>query len=745
MSSSATQAPPAPSARPGGPMPPVPSSQGGMAAIDPVRLLKRHKLTLAASVVAGVILGVLVFIPLTLFFRQYTAFVIFEAKAAIEDSGAAGTSTTTGGGSGGVQEMKLFMQTQVAEMLGDGLRAALASHPTVLNQTERFAKAFTDGGQYNAVDAADAIEERLSAGVIPDTTYIKLGFRAGSKNDAATIANTAANIYLNRLILRTNQQLEEAMVSTTTRLRSAELDKRNKEQQMQRILGDNRLESLEQRLTDANVTIASLAPQIAEIQSAIESLQDRLKTYQEMRAAPEGIQYPDEVRMQVLQHPNIATYDQQVAQMRASLRAMRERFGPNHMTVKQLEQNIKGTLDQRAAEEQRLLEETFLTFIESTKTQISSAQAMLREHMANRDAAMLRMQEITRAQSEYERLEAEANLLAESIVEYRRELENTEALRNRTSSASRISRVQEATPPAEPSFPKLVIIVPLVTFLTVSGVAGIIFLREMLEQRVRMPADIQLIPRAKLLGVVPDVSEDPSRPAGVDSAVRERPDGVIAEQVRQIRTAIAKARGGSQGGFAVLVAGGMPSAGASSIIAALAQSYAAMGDRTLVIDANLRKPRMHDYLSLADAPGLSDCLAGSATLASAAQTMAGEFPVHLLAAGAKSSRVYERLNSQKMTELIAEARAAYDIVLIDAPPLVVASDGAVVASKADASILVVKAYQETRGLIGRLVSQLGETRAQHLGIIVNGVKAAAGGYYRRNFRLAHRYNAASSN
>src|SRR5690606_25382123 len=146
----------------------------------------------------------------------------------------------------------------------------------------------------------------------------------------------------------------------------------------------------------------------------------------------------------------------------------------------------------------------------------------------------------------------------------------TNALRNRTSTASRILRIQEATPPAEPSFPKIVIIVPIVTFLTVATVAGVIFLRELMEQRVRMPADVQLIPKARLLGVIPDVSEDPSKPTSVDSAVRDRPDGVIAEQIRQIRTAVSKARGAHSGGYAILVAGGMPGAGATSIIAALA-------------------------------------------------------------------------------------------------------------------------------------------------------------------------------
>ncbi len=743
MSSSATQAPPSHATTRPASAPPNVAPAGPGIAIDPIRLLKRHKIALVASVIVGVVLGVVAFIPLNMFAKQFTAYVLFQAKPALEDSSLVASGMTGSSGSSGVQELGLFMQTQVADILGEGLRTALANHPTVKNQTD-FAKAFTENGQYDAVAAAAAIESRLSAGVIPDTAYIQLRFKAGVKNDSATIANTAANIYMSRLNQRTNARFEEAMVSITQRLRSAQLELRNKQQLMQRLLGDSRLESLEQRFTDANMTVASLAPQIAAYRNELESAQDRLAQYQQMRAAPEGIQYPEEVRMQVNQHPTIANYDYQIAQMRANLRTFRERFGPNHLTIKQTEQTIKGTQDQRAADEQRLLEETFVTFIESLRSQIGSLDAMLREAIASRDAALIRMQEITRAQSEYDQLASEVDLLSRAIVDYQAQLDNTEALRTRTSTASRIENVQSATPPSEPSFPKIIIVVPVVTFLTVALVAGVIFLRELMEQRVRMPADVQMIPRARLLGVVPDVSQDPSKPASVDVAVRDRPDGVIAEQIRQIRTAIAKARGGHPGGYAILVSAGMPGAGATSVIAALAQSYGAMGDRTLVIDANLRKPRMHECLGLADAPGLSDCLAGSATLETATQRMDGEFPVELLAAGAKSSRVYERLNSQRMADLIADARTKYDIVLIDAPPMVVASDAVTLASKCDASILVVKAYQETRGLIGRVVSQLTETRAQHLGIIVNGVKAAAGGYYRRNFRLAHRYNATHS-
>lgn len=519
MSSSATQAPPfSATTRPAQAPPQNIAPAGPAIAIDPIRLLKRHKLALIASVILGVILGVIAFIPLTLYAKQFTAFVLFEAKPALEDSSLVGSGTTGSNGSGGVQEMGLFMQTQVADMLGEGLRTALANHPTVKNQTD-FAKAFTTDGQYDAVAATDAIESRLAAGVVPETTYIQLRFKAGTKNDSATIANTAANIYTTRLLQRTNAQFEEAIVSITQRLRSAQLELRNKEQLMQRLLGDAQLESLEQRLTSANMTVASQAPEIAAMQNQLESAQDRLAEYQQMRAAPEGIQYPEEVRMQVNQHPTIANYDYQVAQMRANLRTLRERFGPGHMSIKQTEQAIKGMLDQRASDEQRLLEETFVTFIESYRSQIASLDSMIREARASHDAALIRMQEITRAQSEYERLSAEADLLSRTIVDYQGQLDNTEALRTRTSTASRILKVQDAAPPSEPSFPKIIIVVPVVTFLTVALVAGVIFLRELMEQRVRMPADIQMIPRARLLGVVPDVGQDPSKPASVDVAV----------------------------------------------------------------------------------------------------------------------------------------------------------------------------------------------------------------------------------
>ena len=651
MSSSATQVPPTAPARPQqGPAPAPSSAPAFGATIDPVRLLKRYKLHLAISVVVGVVLGVIAVFPLVMFTPRYTAQVIFEAKPPIEDASQTGIGTTGGGGSAGVQELNLFMQTLVADMLGDALRAQLAVHPTVRNQTE-FAKSFERGGSFDLVAANDTIKSRLRARVVPDTSYIMLGFTAGNKSDAATIANTAADIFQTRVNARSNERVEDTLQSITARRRSVQIERRNKEQQMQRLLGDNRMESLDMRLTEAATTVQSLSVQIAELRNR-EIYVDRLKTYEETRASPEGIVYPDEIRVQVQGHPHIAGYNQQLAAMRANLRSMRERFGPNHYQVRQVESAMRGVEVERDAEEQRLLSEFFNNAIEMTRMMIASIDASLRESESNRAAALLRMQEVTRTQAEFESMKADAERLAGMEVELSSQLDNVQALMQRQSVASRIQLVQRATAPDRPSFPKLIIVVPVVTFLVVSIVAGLILLREILEQRVRMPADVQMIPRARLLGVIADVGEDPSRPASVDSAVRDRPEGVIAEQVRQIRTAIAKARPSQQGGYALLITGAMPGSGASSVIAALATSCAAMGDGGLGIEANLGKPRLQQFFNLADAPGLSD--ARRATRPSKAQPKRrGRRLPRPDARG--PHHAFERLNSDRMSALLAEA------------------------------------------------------------------------------------------
>ena len=281
------------------------------------------------------------------------------------------------------------------------------------------------------------------------------------------------------------------------------------------------------------------------------------------------------------------------------------------------------------------------------------------------------------------------------------------------------------------------IVAPGVTILVVGFVGGLIFLRELLEQRVRGPADLSLIPRLRIAGVIPDLSEDPSAPESIERVVLDRPEGVITESIRNTRTEVLK-RLSRSGGKTLLVAGGMPRSGATSFAVNFARSCASVEMRVLLIDGNLRRPGVLAAVGLPDGPGLGDVLSGKTALAEA--TREGDTPgLHVLGAGSREERQPERLLTPSFQRVLEEASGAYDLVIVDSSPAIVASDAFTIASRVDASLLVIKAYAETRGLVTRMRGKLDEAPSEFLGVIMNGVRSSAGGYFKKNFMETHRY------
>ena len=108
-------------------------------------------------------------------------------------------------------------------------------------------------------------------------------------------------------------------------------------------------------------------------------------------------------------------------------------------------------------------------------------------------------------------------------------------------------------------------------------------------------------------------------------------------------------------------------------------------------------------------------------------------------AGTEMHRVVERLGTGAMDTLLDDLLNRFDIVMLDVAPWVIAGDGQAIAGKVDASILVVRAWQEQRGLVSRLAGQLGQAKAAFLGVILNRPRNTAGGYFRKNFEAMASY------
>lgn len=701
--------------------------------VDPVRLLKQYLWWLVGAGVVGIVLGVAVFFALRMWVPRYTATAVFQANSALSGSDDPGNDA------GDENEMQMFMYTQVAVMLDENLLTEAARIPALRTETQ-WGKQFISASTGNFDDRTAAIElaDVVSARVIPDTLFITLSATTGNKNDAATIANTVATAYMERLRRETSATFTEQRESLTRQIQRADSERQALEQRARNLLGDNTIASLEGRQSSSQAEIGTLSPTLVQYNTELQSTRDRLRQYETDLAAPGGVRYPDFLRTEVKNDPIVARHEANISSLNTQLRALLEEFGSNHIAVKRVQQQIAAAEIERDKDMERLLAERFSALISLTRQAAQDYSIRINETTELLRSATARANELTILLAEYNTIKGDAERRAAERAEYEGRLREVESIIDRQASA-RMTLRYRATVPDQVSFPKIILVVPVVTFLVLFLTSGVILLREVLEQRVRTPADVAAIPRTRVLGVLSDVAEDPSSPASLETAIKDKPDGIVAEQLRQLRSSLVK----KVGRGAVLFASGLPGSGTTSIIAGVARSCAAIDEKALVIDANMRRPRLHKAFGAQEGPGLGDVLAGAATLDNAVQP-GGSPGVFVLSAGTAPNRVYERLNSDAMSRLIEEAKSKYSLVLIDAPPMTVSGDAQVLANRVDATVLVARAFGETRGLLGRLRNQLGDCKGEFLGVVVNSVKSSAGGYFRKNIRLSHQYSSGAA-
>jgi Mrp family chromosome partitioning ATPase len=177
-----------------------------------------------------------------------------------------------------------------------------------------------------------------------------------------------------------------------------------------------------------------------------------------------------------------------------------------------------------------------------------------------------------------------------------------------------------------------------------------------------------------------------------------------------------------------------PGGGSTTIASNLAASLHAAGRTVAVVDANLRRPRLASVFGVdADAAGLGDLLSGRPVEPTEAHGIAVFGP------GTPESRVYERLSTDEMRRILARLRERYQLVIVDLPPALVAGESMVVADCCDASLLVVRAEKDERGLVGKFVHQLQETHSVLIGTVLMRPSHTIGGYFKKNAELMAEY------
>jgi capsular exopolysaccharide synthesis family protein len=155
----------------------------------------------------------------------------------------------------------------------------------------------------------------------------------------------------------------------------------------------------------------------------------------------------------------------------------------------------------------------------------------------------------------------------------------------------------------------------------------------------------------------------------------------------------------------------------------LAVMLAESGTRVLLVDADMRRPRVAKYLGLEGSVGLSGVLSHTVAVEDAIQTWGHDGALHVLTSGRPAPNPSELLGSPSMEKLIARLENDYEVVVIDAPPLLPVTDPAILGAKASGVVLVVSADgRTTRGHVSQAVANLEAVSARLLGVVVNKVE-----------------------
>ncbi len=698
--------------------------------IDPFRILRRHMVLIIASAFLGVFLGVAAFFLFNQFLPIYSGEVLFEIRAALSESTDIASRDIT------QDDLVLRLaRTEGTLMVSRRILEAAVKEPDI-QATTWFRKDFIADDGFPLIDeAVDELEEDVTTRLIRGSNLFGLRWSTGVAVDVPRVLNTIARKYI-----ASREEFDRGKYNANRELFDSELVQVNRNlddlaQEIDAFIREKGITSLDDpRSHQLSLAMAEVVERIAEVNAALSYGQT---AYQQMAAKLDGTVEPsDEDRRLAMQNPTIQPQELAMLQSKTFLRQLRGQYrDPGHWGIRKEQDKLNALEIEYEVKLQEIMSTSLEAQLRAIGDGLEGSRAALENLEQEYQANSVLLQTLAADMARFQEMEERQDHLEQMRQSYI-ELINEVRLMRLREDASRIVLVQRAETPREKSFPRLESVLPLTIVIVVGLVTGLIFLRELTDQRVKTASDLEVLPGGRVLGVIPELLEDPCKSEAAELVVRKCPTSVLAESYRQTCATIDRFNG-PQGHRTMLIVGGLPGSGTTTIATNLAAAAAASGRKVVVVDANFRRPRLSQAMGRAeDGPGLGEVLGGSEKLDDVIWET--EFAVDVIGAGRSVDRVFERLSNSRFDNVMADLRRRYDLILVDAPPAVVAGDAMVLATKLDAAILVVRASQEQRGLVARLVNELSEAHCELLGIILNRPRGTVGGYFKKNFAaMAH--------
>lgn len=300
------------------------------------------------------------------------------------------------------------------------------------------------------------------------------------------------------------------------------------------------------------------------------------------------------------------------------------------------------------------------------------------------------------------------------------------------SAASTVSdsrTVDAARTGSKPVKPVKMTIFSLFTIIGLLVPIGFILAKDAMNNRVLRRSDVEEATQIPILGEVVK-----SRQMDADNLVfKPRMQSVVGEQIRALRTNLQFLRSDPEQSQVLLFTSSISGEGKSFVSLNLGASLALVGRPTVILEMDMRKPKLHKSLHIENRAGLSNYLIGEATVDELLQPILGYENYYIITAGPLPPNPAELLSSPRLGKLFTELKERFDYVLVDSPPVGLVTDSQLIAPFADATMFLVRHDHTPKNYIKMVDTLYKEQRFQKLSIILNGVGEGESYYYSYNY------------
>ena len=568
----------------------------------------------------------------------------------------------------------------------------------------------------------------LTVEPLRETDILQISYDSPNPEEAAKVVNELMAVYRKNNIVVNRSEATAEREFIEKQLPKTEKTLQEQEEKLRQFKEENNVIALSQEASSTVSILSSLDQQIIQAQASLDDAKTRIEQLtQKLGLPPEQAMVASSLSdSEAVQ--NVLTKYQELEQELASKRA---RYQPNHPIIQNLEENqeaLASLLEQRVnqvLQEELPAEEISGDFnLQLSNLKIDLVQELVNAQV-NYAAQQSKIEGLREEQQQYQNRKATLPQLEQRQRQLKRELEASqstfEALlqrlqevriaENQTQANARV--VEQAKIPNNPISPKIALNLALGGILgAMLGVATAL----MIDARDRTLKTVQEIKDKlgyTLLGSIPLFGKQASA-----LPMQDQPRSAISEAFRMLQANLKFSQVDEKLKVIVLTSA-VPSEGKSTVTANLGMALAELGNRVLIIDADMRRPSQHQVWEEPNSVGLSNVLVDQSDISTVVKEVHPN--LELLTAGAPPPNPIALLESQRLADFLEKCHQAYDYVLIDTPPVAVGADAALLGKLAQGTLLVVRPGTADLTSIDGTKEMLQRSGQPVLGMVINGV------------------------